>query len=150
MLTRSENDAHDIAQRVFVELWEKRDRIDPQKNVKGFLFTTARFYTLNFFDHQKVQEKYRQFKLHNDDIFGHSLDEVVIGKETELVLKIAISKMPGQRQKVFRMKFEEGLSNDEIADRLGLSYETVKGHVKIGKKELRKVLESWIGFLLVP
>ena len=35
VLTRSDNDAHDIAQRVFMEMWEKRDRIDPAKNKKG-------------------------------------------------------------------------------------------------------------------
>lgn len=137
------DEAEEIAQKVFIALWEKRHTIDPQKNIRGFLYRTARNYTMNLFNHKKVVDKYLQFKSADFEL-SESPDELVIGKEMELVIQIAVSNMPEQRQRIYRMRFEDNLSNEEIACKLGLSPETVKGHITLAKKDLEKVIHAFL------
>ncbi len=60
----------------------------------------------------------------------------------ELIEKVRemIDHMPLQRRKVFMMSREDGLSNREIAERLGISQRTVETHISMSLKELRKLM----------
>ena len=54
--------------------------------------------------------------------------------------RTAVEKMPGQRQRIFRMSREEGIANDEIARRLGISTRTVENQISRALSELRKLV----------
>ena len=51
------------------------------------------------------------------------------------VLNSVLAKMPKKRAEVFRMSKLNGLSDDEIAARMGISVRTVQKHLEIAKKE---------------
>lgn len=57
-----------------------------------------------------------------------------------LLIQLAVEKMPGQRQRIFRMSREEGIANDEIARRLGISTRTVENQISRALSELRKLV----------
>lgn len=50
-----------------------------------------------------------------------------------------ISRMPEKRRRIFMMSREDGLSNQEIADRLGISRRTVEAHISAALRDLRRV-----------
>ncbi|MDR0766743.1 MAG: RNA polymerase sigma-70 factor [Odoribacteraceae bacterium] len=138
-LTRSGDTAREITQEIFVQLWEKRDKIDPARSFKGYLFTIARNAVINFIEHQKVRGRYLDSTRDNDECSGPS-DEMVIARETALLIEIAVSRMPKQRQKIFLMSHEEGMSTGEIAGQLRVSKHTVESHLSTARKEIRKML----------
>lgn len=139
----SDDEAQEMAQEVFIRLWTRHEEIDPDKNIKWFLYSTAKFLTLDNFRHRKVESRYEEFIANAPQDFALSADDEVIANELLLLAKITIDRMPPQRQKVFRMRFEECKSNEEIASELGLSPETIKSHLTVGKKEIQSILTAF-------
>lgn len=142
-LLGSESDAQEMSQEVFIRLWTRREEIDPEKNIKWFLYSTAKFLSLSYFRHKKVESRYEEFISTASNHFAISTDDEMIAKELLVLAELTIDKMPPQRQKVFRMRFEQCKSNDEIAAELGLSPETVKSHLTAGKKEIQNILTAF-------
>ena len=64
----------------------------------------------------------------------------VDNRDLLLLIQLAVEKMPGQRQRIFRMSREEGIANDEIARRLGISTRTVENQISRALSELRKLV----------
>ena len=71
---------------------------------------------------------------------GVSAEEQYNYTELNALLMQGISKMPPQRQLIFRMSRYEHLSNREIAERLGLSVRTVDKHIELALKDLHSTL----------
>ena len=138
-LTLSGQDADDITQDVFITLWETRERIEPSKGIKTYIYLLARQSAYKLFRRQRVEEGYLANELFSFDETTDSLD-VIVAKEIELLTEIAISRMPVQRREVYTLSYKEGLTNIEIANRLGITKESVKHHLYEARKHLRKII----------
>ncbi len=143
VLLRDEEEAKEMTQEVFVRLWEKRDAINPAKSVKGLIYTMARNCALNYFEHKKVIDKYNLLAVAASEQ-ELSSDEIVIAKETAILTKIAVARMPAQRKRIFEMSHDQGLSNQEIAQQLNLSKNTVDNHLAAARKDLKEVLTLFL------
>lgn len=56
--------------------------------------------------------------------------------------------MPAQRHEIYRLSKNEGLRNDEIADRLGTSKRNVESHLSLVLKDIRKVILTVLPFIV--
>jgi len=138
-LIRSEEDAKEITQNIFIRLWEKREVVDTNSDIKIFLFQTARFYAYNYFDHKKVREKYlSHLKIYPGQ--SSSTEELIHYEETTLLVEMALEKMPRQRRKIFEMSRREGKSNEVIAQELLLSKRTVEKHISLAIRDIKEKL----------
>ena len=143
LLTRSTDQAEEITQEVFVQVWEKRERINPSRSIKGYLYTIARNSALNLFEQQKVRSRYAASPLSRPEDY-YASDEILIADETRLLIEIAVSRMPEQRRRVFELSRHEELKSTEIAERLGISRHTVDNHLAAAKKDIRELLSLFL------
>ena len=146
VLTRSEDEAEEITQDVFVRLWEKRSGIDPGKNIRTYLYTMAKNQLMNRFEHGKVKQRFEKLHTGGEEMNPAS-DEILIAQETEILIELAVSRMPKQRRKVFELSRLEGMSNEMIAKELNLSKETVAAHLSYARKDIKEVIALLLLFL---
>ena len=71
-----------------------------------------------------------------------SADAKVLADEMEQLLKEAVEQLSPQRKIMFKMSREEGLSHEEIAQRLGLTLRTVKNTIQDSLNRIRDFLRK--------
>ena len=143
-LLGSEDAAKDVVQDTFAMLWEKRDQIDPSKNIKGYLYIVAKHASFRFVKRNSI---FKVLDLSLETAMGemsNASDENVIARETELLVEIAVSRMPSLRRSIYSMSRKEGMSNEEIAKQLGVTRESVASHLYNALKDIRGVVGAFM------
>src|SRR5574344_1118498 len=152
MLLKSESDSEDVAQDVFLKLWQQPDLwLDKEVTMDGYLFVMTKNMILNIFKHQRVAQEYEE------DVIDKGLLSELTGEEEALtdvyyeemlmLVRLTLEKMPKKRKLIFEMSRFKGFSNKEIADKLDLSVRTVDHQIYLSLIELKKVLLFFIFFL---
>ena len=139
-LVGSEDDAWDIAQEVFSVIWERHAMLDPQKNIKSYLFTIAKNKALSFLTERKGLNL-ADFSLQaaNGILDDRGASDEVDAEDVQLLVEIALLNMPERRREIFNLT-REGVSQAEIAERLNTTKEVVKLQLHHARKEIRELL----------
>ena len=139
-LLRSREEAEEIAQHVFMTLWERRAELDPSKNIRTLLYTIARNAVVNLFKRQRVFEKYQKMQDsgEQDLLTG---EDLLIAQEKELLIELAVKNMPPMRRKIFEMSRQQNLSHEEIAQHLDTSKHNVSNHLSQALKKIKRTLK---------
>jgi RNA polymerase sigma-70 factor (ECF subfamily) len=124
------NLAEDIAQDVFMILWEKRSGIRDE-TVRPLLFTIARNCFLKNKRHENYDLRFRSAYFEKFD--NKSPEYLLELKEFDEKLQQTIANLPGKCRPVFLMNRIDGMTYREIAEYTGVS-------VKAVEKQMRKAL----------
>lgn len=141
-MLKSGAEAEDTAQEVFAKLWKNPQILEREEALPGYIYSMTRNHILNIVKHQAVQIDFKEYAVHWQN-YCNSEDMVhnsVYANEIALLTMMTVKAMPEQRRKVFIMSRSEGLGNEEIAKRTGLSQRTVERHIYLALKELKDVL----------
>jgi RNA polymerase sigma factor (sigma-70 family) len=131
------DDAEDVLQRVFYEVWRHQRRYDPSRSLAAWVFGIARNRAIDHLRRQRGTpvplEDLRS--LVGED--GRDLAErYVRGSE----VRSALSRLPNQQRKVLTLAYFGGYSQSEIATRLELPLGTVKAWTFRGLRRLASAL----------
>ena len=137
-LLRSEAEAEEIAQNVFMLLWEKRGQIDPDRNIQGYIYRIAHNSALKHLRDNHPWESYRDLAESALATIEHA-DSDIIAREKELLVRMVLERMPGQRRMVFELSHYGGLTNEQIAERLGITRGNVAAHLAHARKDMKEV-----------
>lgn len=121
--------SEDIVQDVFLHLWENRGKIDPNINLKSYLYTAVKNKSLNIKRHHKVKQQYEELQL----LISNSVempDEVLQKNELIKALEQAITELPEKRRVIFMMHRFENYTYVQIAEILKISTKTVETQIK--------------------
>lgn len=147
-LLRSENDAEELAQDIFVKLWMNRQAIDPARSFSTYLYAIARNTAFNFLKHKLVEESYLNHCVELETAGAEGADEILFAKEISLLVEMTLCRMPVQRRKIYQMSREKGKSNSEIAEELGISKKTVENQISLTLKEIKRVISAFLIFFV--
>lgn len=129
--------AEDIVQHVFVRLWEFRSELRVGVSLKNYLFTMTKNYVLNQIRNENTALTKNYELAQRESVYEDDLVEKLENKELLSLFYKAVDALPPQKRDICLMKVRDELSNKEIADKLGLSVNTVKTHYSEALKLLR-------------
>jgi len=138
--TKSAQLAEDIAQEVFLKVWEKRHTMRDIRYFKGFLFTVCKNITLNILTRAAREIKIKSLILNGAQKFHVDPESTFQNGEYESLLNKAIEQLPPQRKLIYRLVKCEGKSYEEVAEQLGITTGTVNDHIVKATRSIRDYL----------
>ncbi|MDR2271884.1 MAG: RNA polymerase sigma-70 factor [Sphingobacterium sp.] len=131
-------EAEECVQDVLCKLWKLRSTFSLQnEKLSSYLARAVRNQTFNvIYQNRQKRQKLAGYSQQEDVIDLISPERKLIIQELQQQIDVAIKNLPPQCQLVFVMNKNEGLTTKEIADKLNLSENTVKSHLKKAKKDL--------------
>ena len=135
---KSNEDAEELVQDVFMQIWEKRNALDKNKNLEAFLFKVAVNAIYDFIRRKNIEQAYLDFIEHSSQASLENTWQTVIYNDMLEQLEILVEVFPEQQRKIFRLSKEKGLTNDEIATKLNLSKRTVENQLYRATATLKK------------
>ncbi len=155
--TRNKEIAEEVVQNVFISMWEHKGHLNIESSLKSFLFVSIRNGCLNHLKHLQVINKfnlyYTQLLKDAQDLFNVSQetgDSLLMANELEEKISKEIELLPEQCRRIFIMSRFDCLTHQEIADKLGVTINTVHRQTSIALEKLRLALKNYlIIFLLI-
>ncbi|WP_411273350.1 RNA polymerase sigma-70 factor [Daejeonella sp.] len=140
-IVRDKVSAEDLVQEAFIKYWGHREEISTHDiAVKNFLYSTVRNASLNLIRHHKVVSQYLE-QQNPAPIEEFNIIHSMIRSEVLAEIHKALEILPESCQRISRMGYLEGMKNSEIAQKLGLSINTVKTQKQRGLQLLRVILK---------
>ncbi|MCM5527917.1 RNA polymerase sigma factor [Parasegetibacter sp. NRK P23] len=138
-LTKSPEIADDLAQEIFIRLWNNRARLVDLDNFPAFLYTVSRNLV---YDHlrNKVFREENMEELRRYFSTDAEAPDFMERKEQREQLNDAIGRLSPQLKAVFTLSYLEGLNHTQIAERLGITPVSSRVFLARAVSRLRKML----------
>ena len=141
--------AEDIVQDLFVRLWVKNDKIEINSSLKSYFFTAVKNRCFDHIKHQKVVSKSIQEIKSQVSENNNKTDQWFTESELQSIIDSSLEKLPPRCREIFQLSRFEGLKNQEIADKLGLSKRTVELQISNALKALRTDLKPYLPVFII-
>lgn len=144
-LTRSDEQAVEVVQDVFLKLWLNREKLSTVENFGAYLNRVAKNHALNVLrDIAQNARSIQALQLVSselDDSTGRQLDY----NETNRLLTEALDSLPPQQRLVYKLCHMEGLKYEAAAEQLQISPRTVQAHMGAALKAIREHFKANAG-----
>lgn len=142
-LAGSLDTGEDIAQEVFVRIWENREQWEPSGSVRAYLFRIARNLAAD--EHRRRESRRRSApevrSLHvRADLPAQAAERA----ELKQALNTAVDRLPARRREVFILVHYQGLSYREVAAIMDIAVSTVANQLSAALVELRQELRRFV------
>lgn len=143
------DEAENLTQEAFINLWQNRENIDSINGIQSFLYTYAKSKCLNLIRHNKVKDKFKNDLLNQKE---RELDIEVLNSiqfdtleltELERLIQEAINDLPPKTREVFIKKRFENKKNAEIAEEMNVTLKAVEAHMTKALKILKVKLSDY-------
>ncbi len=144
-MVRVNEAAEEIVSDVFIKLWQIRNRLTEIDNLKVYLYTITKNFSINY-----IHKNYKNSPLSIDDIdiepvvSAGNPEDMYISAELINKVKLEIRKLPPQYRLIFQLIKEDGLKYKEAAEVLNLSVLTVRNQLAIAVRKIAAVLPAYV------
>lgn len=139
-LTHSAIDAEDILQETFLRLWTSREQLPLIEHFGNYIFIIARNKTLDHLRKVSLQQKLIDRVWANISDISDDLELQLDARESKNLISKAVAQLSPQKQTIFHLSRQQGLSHEEIGRQLHLSKSRVKNLLVEVLKHIRLYL----------
>jgi len=148
--------AENMIQDAFLLLWERRETLRQNSNIRAWLLTVVKNNILNYIERQKRQAKIesvyaermnRELELRIATLKSCDPEYIFSAEVTEIIQK-ALASLPEQCRRVITMSRFDGMTNKEVAEKLNITVKGVEYHITNALKKLRLELKDYLLYLL--
>jgi RNA polymerase sigma-70 factor (ECF subfamily) len=133
--------AEEIVQNTFIKLWDVRKNISSDYSIGKYIQVISKNFYLKAVS-QRINDDLMKLEFVENDAENLVDDEVELNFLLEEIERI-VSLLPPARQRVYRLRHNENLSQKEIAEKLHISENTVETHLKHSNGFLRFKLGTY-------
>lgn len=150
-LLDNKSEAEDIVADTFIKFWKSRQQFTSLPETAAWLRRTAKNATLDLLKHKGVISRNEaEVAAHNypreeftaADVYAELLQEIYH----------QIEQLPPRGKEIFKLRYIDGFSNEEIAQKLGINNQSVRDHLARSLRTLRLEIlkkENLFSFFLV-
>jgi len=138
-----EEDAQEIVQDIFVDLWERRSQVQI-KELSSFLFSAVKYSILNHIRTRIVRERYSldSFGMESQD--ANDTEDQLALSDLNAAIAAGLAMLPQKSQDIFRMNRLDGLTVREISARLNIPERTIEYHITQSLRVMRQHLKDFL------
>lgn len=135
---KSETEAEEIVQDVFLKLWENRDKLRNETSFQSYLFTIAFNDIRKHFNKKAREERYRTEILEFLSDENPAIETNPDFDKLVIKLESLIDQMPDRRKEIFWKRKKEAKSVKDIASEMSISPKTVENQITEAMNYLKK------------
>jgi len=150
-LLKDEAEAEDITVQTFYTLWKETRSIKDGDHMVNWLYLVARRNCLNrITTNDRRQKAYQRFRPEVPFITREQTQYERIYAELITLVYQEVNNLPDRMREAFLMRYLQGKSAEEVAQRLGISVATVYNHCQAALEKLRnKFSDNWADVLIL-
>lgn len=143
--TGNSQEAEDLVQDIFLDLWNKRTQISIHTNLESYLYTAVKY---------KFYKSVRNKKIVIQSFDGQEMnigiqeDDMEFGEMYEKI-QFTVEKLPEKCREVFKLSRYELLSSKEIAQKLSLSPQTVNNRLSMSMSIIKREMKEYPLIILI-
>lgn len=136
----NEMEAEEIVQEIFCDFWRKKDGFQLTKALENYFAVAVKFRVINQLAKRARERNYKNELAAVTSHADSSLMEMLDYKELQKRFSTIIDTLPEKCRMAFRLRYEQGYSQRQIADALHVSEKTVEAHLAKARKTLREAI----------
>ena len=134
---KNETMTEDIVHDIFTQLWDTRNTLHITSSFSGYLHTSARNRIINMYRQYDVHSRFAQYILDNEKEITNETEDSIIEKDYADLLNGLIESLPPMQKTVFRLSRIEGLTYQEISEKLQISVENARKQTSLALKKIK-------------
>lgn len=151
-----EEDAENIVQDIFIDIWEKKIDLTVISNVRGYLFLILKNRCIDYIRRKRsesktfsaIQKEYEINLMLKLDSLEALDNKILTDPDIDALIEKAIENLPEKCRQIFIMNKIDCKKQREIAKELNISINTVESQMSIAYKKLKEDLKEYFPVFL--
>jgi len=142
-----EDDAADLTQDVFIRAYEKLSSFQGAAQFSTWLYRMTTNMAINYLRKRKFRSLFQRMDVEKNKSVASSgdyADAHILRTEQKKMLRLAVSRLTPSQHKAFVLSYYQDLSNQELADVMGLSLKATESLLFRARAKMQATLKQII------